>query len=721
MQVTRFVLPILLCTGFSSVAMAQNHNQSTPSDRTASSGAESGAENDNADPNDQDDEQYDDDVAIWTDYDDALSDEDFAALAGETIIMVDDAPVIADAPGKTRLVQEELSTIPGARGDAIDAVKTLPGVAQVSGFGGAGDLVVRGSSPEDTLYLVDGIEIPLAQHFGGLQTVLPTTMLDDVSLSPGAFAAEFGRATGGVVQLRTRPSSPDRFRGAAEVSFITASGSAEGPIWREGGLSFALGFRRSFIDLFASALIPDDTNLSFTTAPQYYDSQARIDWRPNVAHRVSLMAIQSSDRMEFLLDEENPQDRELTGQLDSEDGFWRLIATWQYRNGDIDATSVVGYGHDIQRRNLEDRYFYRLEPTSLTVRHDTSWRAHDRLAIKVGGDIQRLGGSVAAYAPLPGQEGVPGDSNFTTDDPITIDEPIDDNRLSAYLAADVKPIERLVLTPSARIDHFSHIGATEFLPRVSAAFRIADSTDISAATGIYARPLNYAEAVPDDLSPETAIHYAAGIEHHFGDGINASVSGFYNDFRDLVVRDPNRMDEASLDSYVNQGEGESYGAEMVLRLRRNRFYGWVAYTLSRSTRRDGAEMDERLFDWDQTHNLTAVASVRLGKWRLGGTFRYATGTPYTPIEGSRYLSDFDTYEPIYGSINSVRFDTSHQLDVRIDREWTFDQFKLSAFVDVTNVYANAPIAGYAYNFDYSEREEVSGLPILPTIGLRGEF
>lgn len=130
---------------------------------------------------------------------------------------------------------------------------------------------------------------------------------------------------------------------------------------------------------------------------------------------------------------------------------------------------------------------------------------------------------------------------------------------------------------------------------------------------------------------------------------------------------------------------------------------------------------ERLFDHDQTHNVVVVASYKLGRWQLGGRFQYATGSPYTPVTGSTFMSDANEYQPTYGAINSERNPANHQLDLRVDRFFQFDGWKLAAYLDVSNVYLNAPVVDRDYSYDYTEREETTGLPILPSIGIRGEF
>jgi hypothetical protein len=131
--------------------------------------------------------------------------------------------------------------------------------------------------------------------------------------------------------------------------------------------------------------------------------------------------------------------------------------------------------------------------------------------------------------------------------------------------------------------------------------------------------------------------------------------------------------------------------------------------------------ERRLFDFDQTHNLVVVGSYTLGKWQFGGRWQYATGAPLTPVVGSMYLTDVNAFVPVFGEVNSSRLEAAHQLDLRIDRKWTFEQWSLAAYLDVTNVYAHARVLGYQYNYDFTEAEPITDLPIVPALGVRGEF
>jgi hypothetical protein len=63
----------------------------------------------------------------------------------------------------------------------------------------------------------------------------------------------------------------------------------------------------------------------------------------------------------------------------------------------------------------------------------------------------------------------------------------------------------------------------------------------------------------------------------------------------------------------------------------------------------------------------------------------------------------------------------HQLDLRIEKEWDFEVWKLAAYLEARNAYNHKSVEGVSYNYDYSERKDVEGLPILPVIGVRGEL
>ena len=177
------------------------------------------------------------------------------------------------------------------------------------------------------------------------------------------------------------------------------------------------------------------------------------------------------------------------------------------------------------------------------------------------------------------------------------------------------------------------------------------------------------------------------------------------------------------EALVGIGEGRSYGAQFLLRKSlANGFFGWVAYTLLRAERKDAPGTDYRLFDFDQTHVLTALAAYQLGKgFDVSARFRYATGYPRTPVVGSYYDSRRDLYEPELGTKNGSRIPDFWQLDVRVAKRFTFGSNELELYLDVQNVTNHQNPEEITYNPDYTQQSYINGLPILPVLGARFGF
>ena len=78
-------------------------------------------------------------------------------------------------------------------------------------------------------------------------------------------------------------------------------------------------------------------------------------------------------------------------------------------------------------------------------------------------------------------------------------------------------------------------------------------------------------------------------------------------------------------------------------------------------------------------------------------------------------------KPRVRSANPSFLPPFHQLDLRIDKTWIFNNWMFTAYLDLQNAYNRANPEGYSYNFDSSEKRIRSGLPIIPIIGVKGEF
>ncbi|HTJ41855.1 MAG TPA: TonB-dependent receptor [Kofleriaceae bacterium] len=635
--------------------------------------------------------------------------------AGEIVTVTSEAPV-PPPPGKQDLARDEIARIPGTRGDALQAVRSLPGVANTF----PGILIIRGSSPLDSLTTIDGVDVPIIYHFFGIQSVLPTEFIENIEFLPGGFGVEQGRAIGGVVNVTTRSGAIKEAKGFVETSFINAGGFVETPISEEHHLQMAAAVRRSTIDL-VLPLVLSGTNVSFTTAPTYYDAQFRLDWRPRESDRISLLALADSDRLELLNDNLDPNEPQLNhATFENVTSFTRLIATWQHAANGIDNRLTAAAG--------TDTFKFVLGPDFLDI-PGVRLEAHDDVAIKLGRHLRLRAGGEARWnqadvnVKFPGQpaEGEPPPTNFSTLPLVTYMKTVDASIAGAYAAADLHPVPSTTLTAGVRLDHYFHIDATTVEPRVQWAQELGERWTGRLAIGSYSQPLQQAMSVPTDLEPELATQYVLGADYKLRDGVTASASAFYTDRQRIVVRDPFLKESDPANAYVNRGYGRSFGGELLVRARLDNLFGWLAYTISRSDRISQPTDPRYLFDFDQTHNIVALASYTRGNWQFGARWSYATGTPITPIIGATYISDANVFVPVLGALNSDRMGAAHQLDIRIDRKAHKWGLEMAWFLDVQNVYAHAQVLGYNYNYDFTQRKPTTALPILPATGFRVTF
>jgi len=277
-----------------------------------------------------------------------------------------------------------------------------------------------------------------------------------------------------------------------------------------------------------------------------------------------------------------------------------------------------------------------------------------------------------------------------------------------------------------RMDYFSDISSFSVDPRLTTIFTVAKDMRVKLGVGVFSQPPEFQESDVSignpELDPIKAVHVGAGWEYDAVPGARFGVEAFYKYLWDRAIPTPGG--EAPF--YVTGGIGRIYGAEFSINLRPitegRDYFGYLSYTLSRSERKDGSLEPWRLFDFDQTHILTAAFVYNFPRnWEIGGTFRVVSGNPNTPVIGSIYDALNDVYIPIDGRVNSLRNPLFHQLDIRVQKKWIFEGWRLAVFLDIRNAYNQQNQEGIIYNYDFSQQTPLLGLPIIPALGIRGEL
>ena len=642
----------------------------------------------------------------------------------------DEATVRARRPPRevTRQSLEfrEILRMPGTGGDALRAVQNFPGVARAIN----GLLIVRGSTPQDTQIFADGTSIPIIYHFGGLSSVISTELLDRIDFYPGNYSARYGRAQGGIVDVGLRSPRRQGYRFVANINLIDASLFAEGAITRN--LSFAVSIRRSYIDAILGAVLRGVSAVSFTSLPVYWDYQAVLEYRPSPRDRFRLALLGSDDSLALILNRPSETAPRFSGSFSTGIGFHGGQLLWDHTFSSIissramfsmsrNAINVGGgdiFGLDLNFWNITGRY-------ELTAQVNRHVRANVGIDLTGGPAEIRFNG---VRQPGEGQQPSPQSmARVSTQDSGSLYRP------GAYAEFEVTPNSRLRLIPSLRVDYSRDANRSWAVqPRLAFRWEFLHDWFLKGGVGVFNQPPQPAQssAAINTFNPSTtvgnpflgtqrSVQYGLGAEHNFSQYLSLSIEGFYKDLDQQIITQPSLQGAA----YLNSGVGRIYGAEILFRHRPStRFFGWLAYTISRSERRDFPQSAYRIFQFDQTHILTLIGSYRLGRgWEIGLRFRFVTGNPTTPVIGAVYNGDTGTYTQIPGATYSARNAPFHQLDLRIDKTWTFRRGNLDLFLEVLNVYNNANPEGVQYNYNYTQSSTVAGIPFFPNLGFRYEY
>ena len=631
-------------------------------------------------------------------------------------------------PTQRTVTAEEIRKIPGTNGDALRAIGNMPGVARVGAFDGL--LIVRGSSPRDTQVFVDGTSIPLVYHFGGLSSVVPSEMLERIDFYPGNFGPQYGRATGGIVDVGIRSPKKDKLHGLLQVDLIDARLMVEAPI--NESTRFMIGGRRSWLDAWLGPALKS-SGVGVTAAPVYYDYQAMIEHDLTKETTLRLLAFGSDDGMKLTLNSPDSKDPAFGGAASLHQGFWRVQGRVDTRPTDkVRWTTTFSVGPTTENTKIGGMYLD-VKDLSLEGRSDVRAKLAPSVTAIAGIDVMRDSFDAAYRLPATSFESEQ-DSGPTFGKPlVTLKGKGALTRPAAYAMLELSPFPSLKLLPGVRADYDQGSKKWTADPRIAARWDVHAGfprTTIKGGAGLFHQPPEaYETIVPfgnKGLSSESATHYSLGFEQELAPPVELSLEGFYKDLNGLVLAAPNANGSENGLSYQNVGSGRTYGSEFMLRYKPGnggRFFGWVAYTLSRSERKDSDDAALYRYDYDQTHILTALASYKLGRgWQVGGRFRYVTGSPYTPEIGGTVDYDAGAYAPVTSTArNSKRLPAFHQLDVRVDKTWQFRSWALSAYLDVQNAYNHQNTESIGYNFDYSQTTATHGLPLLPIVGIRGEL
>jgi hypothetical protein len=688
--------------------------------------------------------------------------------AAEVSAFEDEVTVVARSErpvGPSREVPvDAVKKLPGAGEDVLQTLGALPGVVSVDDW--TSRLYVRGGRPDQNAIFIDGIPVFDPYRLFGLTSLFNPDTVGTIEFLPGGFDVRYGDRLSAVVAVENRDGRLDRgFAGATSVAMTNTNFVAEGTLLDAMPSSFIVSARRTYYDLVANQ--SSETGSSF---PSFVDAQARLSAEPSPGHRFTLTALGYDEGTDVTEDEEadfGSVDNRLEA-LDDQKGYVVGLGGRHRLARNLRLEYVLSATRNEQSTDI----LFRDGETGFETAYVQSLTA-DLLSLRAQSELD-----LGRHTLLAGIETAASSNEttftFRTDDPRVeippslrdFTESQDFRKYAAFVQDTWRLAPTLALKAGVRWDRSTLAEMNVVSPRASLHWRPTTTWELRGAWGRYSQSPSYEALQGDgyfldlrgikdlDLEPERAEHWLLGANHTFDGGFNVALDVYQKNLEDilqsseyveevLVLQDDGSVTPTLRDrpSYLpeNARRGYARGAELVLTVleRPSRpFYGMVSYTFGEARTRDDEAW--RWESWDRRNTLSLIGGWKFGKrWELGVRWRYATGFPTTPVTNVlRVVEDVDgdgIYDPSHGDFytyqredppeveNTDRLPDYHRLDLRLEYSPRAGRLRWTYYIDVINAYGRENVVGWNYNADFSERKPETGMPILPSLGVRLQF
>jgi hypothetical protein len=642
--------------------------------------------------------------------------------------------------------------------DVSRYVQGLPGVV-IGTNDFRNDIIVRGGSPLENLFIVDNVEIPNINAFanfasaGGTVSLLDAELLQDVTFLTGGYPAPYINRTSSVLQVTQREGNREAFEGWATLGFAGAGAILEGPIdvgkgARKG--SWVVSARRSFLDLFTQ-------DVGFGGVPVVYSFNGKAVYDLTPRDRIWISNLTGVDEIRLGLTDSTDLDEEIANFDIRYDG-WRSATgvNWQRTFGsrgvglfgithseakvgqqvkDLVASGVPPPGsptEDVIARSPVV-YFEDSREGETTIKYDLTVHVPLFDTVQAGGSFKTFRidymvespfGNDSPYSPVAGI------------DPFSLETRFRSYQTGAYLQTSKQMTSRANVTLGGRVDHYAILSQARFSPRAGVKVRLTDALSWNSSAGSYYQQpaFLFVSAFPQNSSlvPWRADHYVTGLAWSPMADMRMTAEAYRKTYtRYPVASDLPTVSLANIgDTFdvreilfplTSAGEGYSAGVELFVEKRlTSKLYGQGNLSFSR-TRHAGLDgvLSPGSFDYPCVLNL--LGGYRLSSlWDVSTRLSFLAGRPFTPYDPAVSTAQ---RRGVYDlrRVNADRAPDYARVDVRVDRTITVGGRPLNLFIGVQNVTNRRNFAGYSWNRRTNSQQFGEQQGIFPILGFDWGF
>ena len=670
-----------------------------------------------------------------------------------------------ESPVSLRIIGlQEIEKSPGANRDISRIVQSYPGVA-FSPIGYRNDLIVRGGSPSENRFYLDGVEIPNINHFstqgasGGPVGILNADLIREVNFYTGAFPTDKGNALSSVLDFKLRDGDMERNSLKATLGASEVSLASNGHLGKK--TSYLVSVRQSYLQFLFDML-----GLPFL--PTFTDAQFKLKTRFDARNELTVLGLGGIDKMKLNTkadDEDNEYILSYLPKIQQE--TFTLGAVYRHYAG-AHVQSVVASHSYLNNRNTKYQQNDESDPEHLMLRL-RSTEQNTQLRLENSSSFRNWKVTVGTSLDYSQYSNTTFQKVYT-DRAQTFDYHtyLGIMRWGLFGTVNYTSIdERFTASLGLRADANNYSAAMKDLsdqlsPRLSLSYQLTEHWSLSGNAGLYYQLPPYTALGFKNNNGLYANKYAlrymqvsqgsVGLNWRKGDTFEVSVEGFYKDYDKipLSVADGipltckgNDYGVIGNELLTSTAQGRSYGAELLLKwLVAKKLNLASSFTLFKSEYRTDKESEYIASAWDNRFIFNLRGTYNLPRhWSVGMKVSCIGGAPYTPYDAdkSSLVTAWNAQgKPYYDytRYNEERLPAFTQVDIRIEKTLYLKRCMLGFYIDLQNIAGSklkqadvlmstgviknpdAPIAEQRYVMKSLKQE--SGT-LLPTLGITFEY
>tara|TARA_B110000046_G_scaffold25144_1_gene24455 strand:+ start:276 stop:2630 length:2355 start_codon:yes stop_codon:yes gene_type:complete len=602
----------------------------------------------------------------------------------------------------------EIETYPGGNNDIAKVAQSLPGISpSIGGF--RNDFIIRGGAPNESVYYLDGVEIPNINHFstqgsaGGPVGMLNVSFIREVTLSSSAFGAEYDNPLSGVLAFEQREGNNQKRSVNVRIGASEAGATFNGPLFKgdkdRSNTTLMVSARRSYLQ-FVFELV------GLPIRPDYWDYQWKLNHKIDERNSVTFIGLGSID--DFSVVAPDDFDAEQQNFIDTapiiQQKTITMGITWKHKlkngNGKVNTTLSTN-----RLKNIFSRYEDNENKTGVLFRNDSK-EQETKLRVNVTHYLNdwKLSYGLNLQQSVYTNETQDLISDYRYDTAIDFAKYGFFGKVSRSFSNDRLSLALGIRSDADSFTNGSNI-ADNLSPRLSASYSLDANGrwKLNASVGRYFKIPTYTMLGFQDNNGEfinksnrytQSDHYVFGVEYNISASSRFTVEAFRKEYSLYPV---SVLDGVSLankgadfevlgnEAIIDTGNGLSKGVEVLFQQKlSNNFYGILAYTFF-SSEFSGIESSKLPSVWDSGNLVTFTGGYKLPKnWEVSVRYRYAGAAPYAPTDKAATLVNYPKIVLDYSRLGQDRLSSFKQGDIRIDKKWNFEKLSFNFYLELQN-------------------------------------